>query len=511
MLNPALYPHPVQHVQVVHTHISTIFLTGAFAYKFKKPVNFGFLDFSTLERRKACCEAELAVNRHFAPALYVGVVALVRAGEDYHLLPAKSDLQGEVIDYAVQMHQFDPAGQLDNRLQAGRLTAADIDRLAEQVAAAHQAAEIAVVGTPFGLPAQVFAPAQQNVQQLRQHLQDAALLAQVQRLENWLQQGFPTLAGIFQQRREQGFIRACHGDLHLGNIAMIGGDVIFFDAIEFNEGLRWIDVASDLAFLLMDLTDRGCPQWAWQTLNHWLAATGDYAALAVLRFYLVYRAMVRAKVQALRWAQVQHDAAEQQLCLQRCAGYLQLAQFYIQAAPPALAITHGVSGSGKSYGAAQLAGALGLVHLRADVERKRLVGLPATARGDASLYTPAMTGRTYRRLAELATLALRHGYAVVVDATFLDGQQRQFFQQLARQQGAAYLVLAFQADPAQLEENVRRRQQLGTDASDADVAVLRQQLDCYRPLQDNEPYVTVAYGDGLPLDKIRPLLGFPQQ
>lgn len=514
LCDPAFYPHPTHTIQVIHTHISTIFLTGEFAYKIKKPVNFGFLDFSSLAQRRQYCEAEVQLNRRFAPQLYLGVMAIVYVGNTFQLVAADSEPSGEIIDYAVQMRQFDPADQLDQRLAAGQLTPQTMDALAIQLANIHQQAEIAAQNAEFGSPASVFAPALQNVTALRQALTQPALLAQVNALDTWLQQAYAGLQPDFQQRKQAGYIRACHGDLHLGNIALIDGKITFFDGIEFNEALRWIDTASDVAFLLMDLAERGYPHFARRLLNQWLAASGDYAALAVLRFYLVYRAMVRAKVQALRLAQLE-DATAQVQIVRHCAAYLTLAQRYTHIAPPALLITHGLSGSGKSYGCQALVEQLGLIQLRADVERKRLAGMRATQRERGSIeqgiYSSAMTAATYQRLAELASDALRYGWSVVVDATFLQAEQRQRFRELAAQCHAAFLIVAFQASPEQLAANIQQRQQRDDDASDADMAVLQQQLSLYKPLQDAEPYVTVHYGEPLPLARLQALLGFSER
>lgn len=510
MRTPAFYPHPTHNIQVIHTHISTLFLTGEFVYKIKKPVNFGFLDFSRLTDRQHFCAEEVRLNRRFAPHLYLGVVAIERRGDGYRLSSTDSTPPGEIVEYAVKMRQFDPTQQLDRLLAANLLPLAQMDALATQLAHVHQQAEQAPAASPFGTPDQVLAPALQNFIQLRKHLPPGTLLEQASVLENWTQQEYSRLYAQFQQRLQQGHIRACHGDMHLGNIALIDGEITFFDGIEFNDSLRWIDTASDCAFLLMDLEDRGKPAWARRLLNQWLAATGDYTALPVLNFYKVYRALVRAKVQALRLGQVQ-DAHVQADILQHCASYLTLATSYTQPRQPALLITHGLSGSGKSWGCRPLVEQLGYIQLRSDVERKRLAGMQATERShnglDQGIYHSDMSTLTYARLLELAELALQHGYPVVVDATFLHAAQRQPFRTLAERYGVAFLILHFTASVSQLETNISQRQQTGEDASDADIAVLHNQLSCYKPLQANEPYVTVHSNDSLPLARVQTLLG----
>ncbi|OQX13151.1 MAG: hypothetical protein BWK73_12860 [Thiothrix lacustris] len=504
MRNPAFYPHTTHNIHVIHTHISTIFLTGTFAYKVKKPVNFGFLDFSQLADRQHYCEEEIRLNRRLAPQIYLEVVPIVQTGNTYQL-GASATPDATIVEYAVKMRQFDPEQQLDKLLAADRLPLDCMDEMAARLTQFHQQAELAPTASAWGMPESILAPMQQNFAMLHQHLRAPDLAMRLSTLEAWTQQEYSRCHANLLQRRQNGHIRACHGDLHLGNIALIDGKITFFDGIEFSEALRWIDTASDTAFLLMDLEDRHQPAWANRLLNAWLNASGDYDALPVLNFYKVYRALVRAKVHALRLSQV-HDTATRAECLQHIANYLNLADRYTQDRHPALLITHGLSGSGKSWGCRPLVEQWGYIQLRSDVERKRLAATPAD-----NIYSPAMNARTYDRLAELATLALQHGYAVVVDATFLDITQRQRFQALAKQLHVAFLLLHFSGTPAQLQANIVQRQQVGNDASDADIAVLQQQLAHYKPLQDNEPCVTVRCHESLPLAQLQALLDCSEQ
>jgi hypothetical protein len=503
MRDPAFYPHTTAHnIQVIHTHISTVFLAGEFAYKIKKPVNFGFLDFTQLTDRKHFCEEELRLNRRLAPNLYLDAVPILYKNGHYQLGEPNTATCADIIEYAVKMRQFDPQQQLDQLLTASSLPVGHMDTLAHHISRFHQNIEVATPNSHFGLPLQVLAPMQQNFVLLRAHLHDPAILKRLSLLENWTQQEYSRLYEWLLQRKHGGYIRACHGDMHLGNIAVIEGEITIFDGIEFNEDLRWIDTASEIAFLVMDLEYRNAPSHAHRLLNCYLETGGDYSLLAVLDFYIVYRAMVRAKVNALRLEQNPGEA-ERAIALQQCADYLTLAEKHTHPTRPALFITHGLSGSGKSYGCRQLSDAWGFIQLRSDVERKRLLEMQATQRPTEGLnqgiYSANMTARTYDRLAELSTLALENHFSVVVDATFLDAGQRQRFRQLAQAHHAAYLILHFSDTPAQLEANILRRQQANTDASDADISVLHQQLEQYKPLQDDEPCVTVPPNEGLPL------------
>lgn len=507
MRDPAFYPHPTVHnIQVIHTHISTVFLTGEFAYKIKKPVNFGFLDFTQLADRKHFCNEELRLNRRLAPALYLDVAPILYKDGRYQLGTSNTVASGDIVEYAVKMRQFDPQQQLDLLLAAGSLPVDDMDVLARNITRFHQNIEIAAENSRFGLPAKVLEPMQQNFVLLRTHLRDPAILKRLSLLESWTQQEYSRVQGRLLQRKHEGHIRACHGDMHLGNIAVVDGEITIFDGIEFNEDLRWIDTASEVAFLLMDLAYRHAPNHAHRLLNRYLETGGDYGLLTVLNFYSVYRAMVRAKVNALRLGQNPSDE-ERALALQQCTDYLALAEKYTHAAHPALFITHGLSGSGKSSGCRELCDALGFIQLRSDVERKRLLDMQSTERRteglDQGIYSAEMSARTYDRLAELSRLALQNHFSVVVDATFLDAGQRQRFRRLAQEQDAAFLILHFSGTPAQLEANILRRQQANTDASDADIAVLHKQLEQYKPLQDDEPCVTVPPNECLPISTLQ--------
>lgn len=506
MRDPAFYPHPVHNIQIIHTHISTVFLTGEFAYKIKKPVNFGFLDFTQLADRKHFCEEELRLNRRLAPDLYLDVVPISLSNNHYHLDLSASHESHQIVEYAVRMRQFNPDQQLDRLLATGSLPVEQIDELAHQIAAFHQAIEIAPQASRFGSPEQVLLPMQQNFRLLRQHLHQQEILPQLSLLENWTQQEYSRLQSILSLRKHDNHIRACHGDMHLGNIALVAGKITIFDGIEFNDDLRWIDTASEISFLIMDLHDKKVTGFAHRLLNIYLEISGDFGLLPVLNFYMVYRAMVRAKINALRLAQDLPEAEQKQV-LQHCRTYLDLAERYTEQNRPALLITHGMSGSGKSFGCRQLVEQLGFIQLRSDVERKRLANMQASERGrnglDQGIYNPDMNVRTYERLAELASSILQSGYPVIVDATFLKEEQRRQFQELAQRHQVTYLILHFSGSPTQLEANILRRQQVDNDASDADIAVLHKQLAEYKPLQEDEPCVTVPTNECLPTAAIR--------
>ncbi|MCG5500004.1 AAA family ATPase [Ectothiorhodospira lacustris] len=500
--HPAAYPHPVGEVQCIETHISTVLLAGEFAYKFKKPVSLGFLDFSSLEQRRHYCEEEVRLNTRLAPKVYDGVVAF--SGSPEHPV---FDGPGLAFEYAVRMHRFDPADTLDHLQEQGRLSLDLMDPIAARLARFH--AKIPA-STDYGHPLQVLAPMVQNFEHIR-HLQPAGLdLAPLDPLEAWTRSRHQALTPLLEQRRRDGFIRECHGDLHLGNIALVDGEPTLFDGIEFNPALRWIDIISEVAFLTMDLIDRGAEAHAHRVLNAWLESTGDYEGMPLLRFYQVYRAMVRAKVAAIRLGQSDLSEAETRAATAACRTYLQLAERFTRPGPTALFINHGFSGSGKTTLSQPLLEATGAIRIRSDVERKRLAGMAATDRGTNSyqqgLYGQDLTRRTYDRLAELSGLLIRAGHPVIVDATFLKANARDHFAELARHLGVPFRILDYRADPDCLRARISRRTATGDDASDADLEVLEMQLQHHDPLEPNEPVIIILADRPSPVDEMRGLL-----
>jgi hypothetical protein len=498
--DPARYPHAVGRVELLQTHISCILLAGDYAYKIKKPVSLGFLDFGTLAARRRYCEEELRLNRRTAPALYLDVLAIGGSAA----APVLGG--GAAIEYALRMRRFGQDALLDRMARRGALAPRHIDALALGLAAFHARIERAGAGAEYGSPQRILAPALQNFEQmlpLAAAKADSALLA---RLRDWSAREYAALAAAFAARKRDGWVRECHGDLHLGNIALLGGVPTPFDGIEFNPDFRWIDVMNEIAFLVMDLLDHGLPRLAFRFLNAYLECTGDYAGVRVLRFYLVYRALVRAKVSGMRAHQAGTAARESRAAQREYRRQLRLAERLATPAHAALVIMHGLSGSGKTTIAQELAEALGALRLRSDVERKRLHGLGAQARSgsapDAGLYAPEASRRTYARLAELARALLAAGYPVIVDAAFLKREQRERFAALARAAGARFLIASCAAAPATLRARLAAREREARDASEAGLAVLERQFAAAEPLAPEEAahalIIDAGHGAGAP-------------
>lgn len=492
--NPALYNHPVAHVEVIETHISWVLLTGDYAYKIKKPVNLGFLDFSTLELRRHYCQQELELNRRLAPQLYLEVIAIGGTPEE----PTFNN-HDKAIEYAVKMRQFPQQAQLDRLLMRGELHPHHIDQLADTIATFHQRIEVAPENSRYGSPAAILDPVEENFKQIQPLLSAAEEKARLQRLEQWSHQTFEQLRPVFEERKRSGFIRNCHGDMHLANIALIDEEVVIFDCIEFNDNFRWIDLISEIAFTTMDLFDRGQPQFAARLLDRYLQRTGDYEGLSLLQFYQVYRALVRAKVAAIRAHQSGLSNTERTAALNQYRNYTRLAERFTAKKRPTLFIAHGVSGSGKTTLTQPVLEKFGMVRLRSDVERKRLFGLTAETRTGAAtgIYSNDASQRTYTHLLNTAKQVCQSGYDVIVDATFLTHSQRQPFRTLAHQLGIPFTILHFYADEALLRQWIEERAAAGKDASDATVEVMQKQLATEEPLTADEADRIISIDTGL--------------
>lgn len=481
LLEPQRYPGAVARVELVQTHISWVLLAGEFAYKIKKPLKLPFLDFSTLAQRQRCCGDELRLNRRFAPDLYLGVIGLFNTPQDPHWSG-----EGAPIEYAVKMRRFDEASRLDRVCARGELQPGHLSDLADTLVAFHAAAAVAPPASRFGSASEVMAPARDNFSDLRRLLPEARVQTRLAALHTWTEAQFQQLAPLMEARKHAGRVRECHGDLHLANMVLIGGRVCLFDCLEFNEDLRWIDVANEIAFTYVDLLAHDQPGLATWFVNEVWSRSGDYEAAQLLRFYAVYRALVRAKVAAIRTTQTHGDDRE-------ALAHIALAERLAAPPPARLLITHGLSGCGKTVASNALLQHdvhASTVRVRSDVERKRLHGLAAAQSSgsglDAGMYAADAHSHTYAHLRGLAGMLLRAGWSVVVDATFLKRADRDAFGALAQNVGVEFAVLAPQATAAQLRERVQARNALGMDASEATLAVLAQQMRILEPLGPDE-------------------------
>lgn len=478
--DPARYPVIPQSVRVIETHISWVLLAGDFAYKIKKALDLGFLDYSTLESRRWCCDEEIRLNRRTAPGIYLDTIPIGGSPDDPRLGAQPA------LEYAVRMRRFSLRNLMDGLLIRGRVAPRHIDSLAAVIARFHVGLPAVDTDSGFGTAASINAAAQQNFEQLHAHLTKEADRAAIAELDAATAAELAACKYRFEQRRLQGFVRECHGDLHLGNIVLDGETPFLFDCIEFNPALRWIDVMDEISFTMMDLLHRGHPEHAWRFLNACLEASGDYDGAGVLHFYLAYRATVRAKVCAIRAAQAGMSARGRADALAACRSFLMLGGRFLGSRGGALIITHGLPGSGKTTFSQFALQQMGAIRIRSDVERKRLFGLGALESSGpctAGIYGPGATRKTYARLHELANRLLRAGFPVIVDAAFLKQEEREMFHRLAKSLSVPFAIAALQAKDSVLRKRIRQRR---NDASEADVAVLEKLQVTQQPLSSRE-------------------------
>ena len=489
---PDAYPHAVDvPIRVAETHISWVLLTGEYAYKLKKPIKLSFLDYSTLERRHQLCEEELRLNRRLAPALYLGLSVVGGPPERPRL-----DGGGPALEYAVRMRQFSPADELENLLAAADVTEGDVAALGAGIARFHAAAAPAPEESDYGRPETVHRVTMDNFAELRGLPESREWSTNLSALEARLAALQRELRPHMDERRRHGRVRECHGDLHCGNVVRWETVLTPFDGIEFDPALRFIDVVNDVAFLTMDLAERSHSPLRRAGLQAWVETSGDWSALPLLPYYEAYRALVRAKVDALRALQLDAGSAARATAIADCRRYLDWAAARVTPRRPVLLVTCGLSGSGKTWVARRLAARLGALHLRSDVERKRLAGLAAHEDShsppDAGIYTLEFNEHTYQRLLECAAASLACGEPTIVDAAFLRRHERQSFLALAGERAVPFAIVHCRAPDAILRERVRARSAARSDASEAGLDVLARQPSYWEDFGSEESPRVVA-------------------
>jgi uncharacterized protein len=398
----------------------------------------------------------MRLNRRLAPQFYLGVIPVTGSPSD-----PRMDGEGTPFEYAVKMKQFLPDHEFHKLLATGAIDDDVISQLAQDIGKFHSRLEPAGDTSSYGEPDMVWRPVEECFDDIPLEAFPEPIRNGLQEIKEWAKQEWGNLRPVLQQRKSSGHIRECHGDLHLGNIALFEGQICVFDALEFEPRLRWIDVVSEVAFLVMDLESNGRVDLAYWFLNRYLEVTGDYAGMTVFRLYEVYRALVRAKVAGLRLTQVVKESVEWEGIRAEMIRYVELAHRLIVPPPPVLILMHGVSGTGKTTVSTEVVKALGAVRVRSDVERKRIHaenGERVVRQGTTeSLYAPDMTQATYDRLLDLAIQMLQAGYPVVVDATFLRFAQRQPFIRVAQDRHIPLVILDVWAPQEVLAQRIETR------------------------------------------------------
>ena len=476
LADPRSYGAGIKTIQRHETHGAIVFLAGEHAYKLKRAVKFPYMDYSTVEQRKTMCMREFAINMRIAPELYVDVLPIVRIGAALGF--GRRQDPANAIDWVVVMRRFDQSTLLESIRRSGRLTTALMRLVAEVVARVHSDAEVM---RAFGGEAAILDVIRNNVTLLKSRIDRPFNDNQVAYYESVVSRALARVAALLEERRKQGYVRRCHGDLHLNNIFVGNGAPVLFDAIEFNDQFACIDVLYDLSFLLMDLDRHGLRAHANTVFNRYLELSTDYQGLAAVPLFLSCRAAIRAHT-AVATAEAIEDQDRKQKLLRDAASLLESAIDYLTDEKPRLIAVAGVSGTGKStlaYGLApRLGRSPGAVVLRSDVIRKQLISVAETARLPEAAYTAAMGEQVYGRVAELASTSLRAGFTTIVDAVYGKGQERDGIAELARRENVRFDGLWLEAPQAVLEQRIAAR--VG-DASDATVSVLRSQLGRFAP------------------------------
>lgn len=477
LLRPETYGSETTRVEHLETHSAMVFLAGDRALKLKRAVRYDYLDFSTAERRRRWCEAEVALNRRMAPAIYRGTAVVTRESSGRLAL----DGPGAPVEWLVDMTRFDGQGLADRLAESGTLPLTAMAPLAASVAALHAGAAPRL---DAGGAAGMRWVADGNREALAAF--GDALFPDPARscLVRDMARALDAATARLDQRRASGLVRQCHGDLHLGNIVLLDGAPTLFDAVEFNDDISCIDVGYDLAFLLMDLWHRGLPRHANLVMNEYLRRTGDLESLALLPLFLACRAAVRAKTSATAATLAGEGAARRPL-IDAARQYLRLAQQFLAPPGPVLVAIGGRSGSGKSTAAAAVAHAMGpapgALHLRTDVIRKHLWGVAPLTRLPAEAYAAGLTARVYAHLGRQAASALAAGHAVVCDGVFGEAWERRALDDVARESGTPFVRLWLDAPDATLLARVTARR---GDVSDATADVVEQQAAHVQPPPD---------------------------
>ena len=467
LLKPDAYPEAVTAVELVQTHVSYIFLTDRHAYKVKKPVDFGFLNFSTIDRRRFYCNEEVRLNRRLCPDIYEGVVELreTPSGAAFHG-------GGTIIDYAVKMKRLPADRMLDKLVDAGTVNPAIMRKISSVIADFHRTALMSPSIAEYGRLERIMFNWQENFEQTVQ-FENLTLPAHERILiRSWVETFAAENESVFQQRVDDGFIRECDGDIHLENICLDDGTVHIFDCIEFNERFRCCDTAADIAFLLMDLDYHKRHDLAEDVIDEYVSRTGDQGMLRLVDFYKVYRAFVRGKVESFRLNDSGITPDAQALAKKRAIGYFRLARGYIERRrlTPSLFITCGLMGSGKSTLTAQLSFELGIPSFSSDVTRKQMMGIPPDTPARDSfgegLYDSQTTEATYAELLRLAENQLQKGSSVLIDASFTHRRQRADFAMLAKRHAVPFIILQIACSETEGRRRLQEREATGKSVSD---------------------------------------------
>lgn len=481
LLNPLSYPHRPRAVRLIQTHASFVLIASPFVYKVKKPVNFGFLNFSTIEKRRHFCEREVVLNRRLSPSIYLGVVPIsIRNGR---FVFGEGD---KVVEYAVQMRKLSERHFLDRLVERDEVVPGDLNRIAILLKHFYEAQHPTEEIEAWGRIERLRISTDENFRQARAFVGHTISRAAFETLRFYTERFYARQQRLFASRIKEQRIRDCHGDLHLEHIHVTPRALHIYDCIEFNDRFRYVDVASDAAFLAMDLDYEGRPDLARYFTRQMASALNDEGMPRLMDFYKCYRAFVRGKVESLHSVAHASPEEERQASAERARRYFRLAlQYAVAGSQPLVLAVTGRIASGKSTLAHALGAELGWEVYSSDYLRKKMAGFPLYERSSAAarkcLYSAAMTGRTYDRLLATAEAEIRKGRSVILDATFARREHRELLEERFGKRGILWRVLEAQASNVAVKQRLRAREARPAEISDARLEDFEKLTGLYAP------------------------------
>ncbi len=503
LLEPKAYPETTKQIELVQTQMSFVLLTDDYAYKVKKPVNLGYLDYTTLEKRHFYCQREVELNRRLCPEVYLGVVPITR-DERKILIQGK----GEAIEYAVKMRRLPREAMMDVLLASNKVTPEMVAKVAQKLAEFHKRAETNVNISAFGDINAIRKNTEENFSQTERYIGNTISRDRYQKVKAYTDNFIKENAALFQQRIADGRIRDCHGDLHTAHVCFTDG-ICIYDCIEFNDRFRYSDVAAEVAFLAMDLDHYGRAELARSFVSAYIDKSKDRELVKLLNFYRCYRAYVRGKVESFKLDDPYIAPAEKGQTLEAAGSYFDLAHAYTRSRP-ILLITAGLVGTGKTALAQALAKRLGLVVISSDVTRKKLAGIPATEHRfeefDSGIYSAEFSRKTYDSMLAEARDILAEGGSVILDASFIKAGERLKARELAEKMGADFLIIEFTLDEESIKQRLAQRLEQGT-TSDGRWEIYPSQKRAFEAVVEVPPQKHVIIDTSKPVEEnIRQIL-----